>query len=172
MLAPDLVPGPAAPRPSLTPGELRALALALGAREELWRDAVRHERHRRIFEQLHLDERVGVWLICWMDGHDTGFHDHDISSGAFTVVRGRLREERLRFGAPPGAVTLGEGDSAHFGPSDIHRVLHDGDQPAVSIHAYSPPLVRMGSYLVEDGGALLRRPLEPSEELRPLLSVA
>jgi hypothetical protein len=105
-----------------------------------------------------------------MDGHDTGFHDHDISSGAFTVVQGCLREERLRFGAPPSAVSLEEGGSVSFGPSDIHRVVHEGDVPAVSIHAYSPPLMRMGSYVLQEGGALLRRPLGPVEELRPLVA--
>ena len=29
-----------------------------------------------------------VWLICWMDGHDTGFHDHDGAAGAVAVVAG------------------------------------------------------------------------------------
>ena len=109
-----------------------------------------------------------MWLICWMDGHDTGFHDHDISSGAFTVVSGRLREERLRFGAAASSITPDPGMSTQFAPTDIHRVVHEGDGPAVSIHAYSPPLVRMGSYVVEEGGALLRQPIGPVEELRPL----
>jgi len=107
-----------------------------------------------------------------MDGHDTGFHDHDISAGAFTVVRGSLREERLTLGAAPTSVTLGEGHAVQFEPTDIHRVLHTGNEAAVSLHAYSPPLVRMGSYLVEPGGLLLRQPVGPTEELRPLSAAA
>jgi predicted metal-dependent enzyme (double-stranded beta helix superfamily) len=152
----------------LTPEELQDLALSIAARPQLWADRVRHDRDRRIFEQIHLDEYVGVWLLCWMPGHDTGFHDHDISSGAFAVTRGRLREERLRFGAPASGVSLTPGKSVCFGPSDIHRVVHEGESPAVSVHAYSPPLVRMGSYVISNGGALLREPLGPVEELRPL----
>jgi Cysteine dioxygenase type I len=41
---------------------------------------------------LHRDDHVAVWLICWMNDHDTGFHDHDLSAGALCVVRGRVRE--------------------------------------------------------------------------------
>ena len=54
---------------------------------------------QRVFELLWRDERVEVWLICWSgEDHDTGFHDHDISSGAFAVVSGELVEERLTIG--------------------------------------------------------------------------
>jgi len=147
--------------------ELRALAVSLGARPEEWADRVRHDPDERIFEQLYLDDNVGVWLICWSAGHDTGFHDHDVPSGAFVVVQGVLTEERLRFRAPPNSVVLEQGDSVAFDPTEIHRVLHTGDAPAVSIHTYSPPLLRMGSYLVESGGALRRVPIGPTDELRP-----
>ena len=40
--------------------------------------------------------------------------------------------------------------------------------PAVTIHAYSPPLVRMGSYLVEPSGQLLRLRVSYEDELRLL----
>ena len=162
------------PRPEgrdLDPEELREVVDTFAARPELWRGRVRHPEER-FFEQLHFDQHLGVWLICWDNGHDTGFHDHDISSGAFAVVQGRLREERLRWGAPPTSVAVGVGGGSHFTPLDIHRVMHDGSEPAVSIHAYSPPLVRMGSYVIEPGGALLRQPLGPTEELRPLPAAA
>jgi hypothetical protein len=42
----------------------------------------------------------------------------------------------------------------------------------VTIHAYSPPLWRMGAYVIEPGGALRRESLSYAEELRPLLSSA
>ena len=154
----------------MTALELERLVLDAGERVDEWADRVRHEPGRRVFEQLRLDEHVGVWLICWMPGHDTGFHDHDISSGALTVERGSLREERLRFEGPPASVFLEAGQSVHFGPSEIHRVVNEGDVPAVSIHAYSPPLMRMGSYIFSEDGALLREPIGPVEELRPLVA--
>jgi predicted metal-dependent enzyme (double-stranded beta helix superfamily) len=152
----------------LSGAELRAVSHAVGGRPELWRDLVRADPEQRVYEQLLGDSHLAIWLICWMDGHDTGFHDHDRSSGAVTVVGGKLREERLRFGAPPSSHLYGTGQTIEFEATDIHRVVHAGGEPAVSVHAYSPPLDRMGSYVVEPGGALRRRSLGGTDELRPL----
>ena len=68
---------------------------------------------------------------------------------------------------PPVARTFGAGGAFSFAPSDIHRVLHAGDGPAVTLHAYSPPLWRMGAYEVRPTGAapplaLLRRGAAPA----------
>ena len=52
--------------------------------------------------------------------------------------------------------------------SDPHRVLHAGREPAVTLHAYSPPLWRMGAYEVRGDGTLARHSLSYAEELRPL----
>jgi hypothetical protein len=41
-------------------------------------------------------------------------------------------------------------------PVAIHRVLHAGNGPAVTIHAYSPPLRRSGVYRVGEDGSLER----------------
>jgi hypothetical protein len=103
-----------------------------------------------------------------MESHDTGFHDHDGSSGAVTVVEGHLREERLRVGGPPAGAIYGPGEVFDFAGPDIHRVVHPGGPPAVSIHAYSPPLQGMGAYAWEDDGALRRTLLAGDEELKPL----
>ena len=46
-------------------------------------------------------------------------------------------------------------------------MTHAGTAPAVTLHAYSPPLRRMGAYRVEPGGVLQRHPLAKDEELRP-----
>jgi predicted metal-dependent enzyme (double-stranded beta helix superfamily) len=152
-------------------GQLRALVQELAAQPDMWLHLVRHEPDQRVYELLRHDADVMVWLICWMQDHDTGFHDHDISSGAVAVARGQVREERLRVGSGPVARTLGPGEVFDFEAADIHRVLHAGDAPAVTINAYSPPLWRMGSYLVEPGGALRRFSVSYAEELRPLIEV-
>ena len=156
----------------LSQPELAGVTSSVAAHSHLWERLVRHNGERRIFEELLTDEHLGLWLICWMEGHDTGFHDHGGSAGFVSVVRGRLREERLRIGGPPSAVDLGAGDSFGFEATDIHRVIHPGGRPAVSIHAYSPPLHSMGSYVVEPTGALRRHALRPHEELRPLAPAA
>jgi predicted metal-dependent enzyme (double-stranded beta helix superfamily) len=153
---------------ALTRAELRAIAAGLAADPAPWRHLVRHDPEQRVFERLRLDDLLEVWLICWMPGHDTGFHDHDLSSGAVVVTQGAVVEERLRIAAAPAVRRYGPGDVFDFSPSEIHRVAHAGTTPATTLHAYSPPLRRMGAYRVEPGGVLQRHPLAKDEELRPL----
>jgi predicted metal-dependent enzyme (double-stranded beta helix superfamily) len=103
-----------------------------------------------------------------MDDQDTGFHDHHLSSGAVAVVAGAVAEDRLVLGGAPVTRTFLAGGTFSFSASDIHRVRHAGAAPAVTIHAYSPPLWRMGAYEVLAGGELRRHSLSSAEELRPL----
>src|SRR4051794_9631423 len=145
--------------------ELTQLVAELAAVRERWEPLVRHDPEQRIFEQVLDLPDVEAWVICWMPGHDTGFHDHDLSSGAVTVVRGQVLEERLRVGAEVSSAVYGPGETFDFTASDIHRVTHAGDAPAVTMHAYSPRLRRMGAYRVSDEGALQRHPLGYGEEL-------
>jgi predicted metal-dependent enzyme (double-stranded beta helix superfamily) len=84
------------------------------------------------------------------------------------VLRGELREKRLRLGAPPASAAYPAGALFDFSAADIHRVTNPGPAPAVSVHAYSPPLRSMGSYIVGGSGALRRMPLGATDELRPL----
>ena len=152
--------------------ELEDLAGRLTARPDLWRDLVRHVPDARHYEQLWRDEHLAAWVICWMPEQDTGFHDHDLSAGAVSVVRGALREQRLALGAEPITRVFERGGSFSFSASDIHRVEHSGSEPAVSLHVYSPPLWRMGAYTVGDDGALARHSMSYAEELRPLAQLA
>lgn len=145
---------PSEPRPALSQPQLQALACRVAADDRAWRHLVRHAPDRRVYEELLLEEpsltaSVGLWLICWMDDHDTGFHDHDVSSGAVAIVAGAVRDERITIGGRPRAHVYRRGESFAFGPSDIHRMAHAGGGPAISIHAYSPPLERMGTYSVD-----------------------
>jgi predicted metal-dependent enzyme (double-stranded beta helix superfamily) len=149
--------------------ELHALAREVAAAPERWAPHVAHDPQRRTFHLLHDGEDATVWLLCWSPGHDTGFHDHDGSWGVATVVAGAVREDRLTLAGEPTGRVVGPGESFAFGPADIHRVRHAGDAPAVTIHAYSPPLRAMGAYVVEPGSGVLRREvLREDEELRPL----
>jgi predicted metal-dependent enzyme (double-stranded beta helix superfamily) len=157
------------PRPharDLVGDELRALATWFGERPEVWRAHVRHDPDQRVFHRLLADEHVTVYLICWMPGHDTGFHDHDGSAGAVAVLEGEVVEERLRIGSEPASAVFGPGGVLEFGPADIHRVRHHGSAPAVTLHAYSPALRRMGAYAVDEQGRLVRHALDEEVELR------
>jgi predicted metal-dependent enzyme (double-stranded beta helix superfamily) len=159
------------PRPrgrDLVGPELEAFVAELADRPELWIGHVRHDPTQRSYAELASDPHLTAWLICWMDDHDTGFHDHDLSSGAVAVVSGAVREERLALGADPLRRTFGAGQSFHFSASDIHRVRHAGSDPAVTLHVYSPPLLRMGAYAVGADGVLARHAMSYADELRPL----
>ena len=158
---------PYRPRRDLTRPELRELALSLAGRPHLWERLVRHEPDARTYEELAYDDHVAIWLICWMNDHDTGFHDHDRSAGGVAVAAGQIREERLAIGAVPLTRHFSAGQAFDFSSSDIHRVAHAGTAPAVTIHAYSPPLSRMGAYETAPSGELQRHSISYVEELRP-----
>jgi hypothetical protein len=165
----------AVPRPrgrDLSGPELETFVAELAAQPELWIDLVKHDSTQRVYSELLSDEHLTAWLICWMDDHDTGFHDHDVSAGAVAVVSGGVREQRLAIDGPPRNRAFAAGETFHFSPADIHRVRHSGVDPAVTLHVYSPPLRRMGAYEVGDDGVLARHSVSSSEELRPLEQVS
>ena len=157
---------------SLSPTELERFLAELLGTPELWQHLVRHDRDIRVYEQLWDDEQVNAWLICWSEDQDTGFHDHDESAAAIRVIEGEVREQRLRLAAPPDARVIGPGTTFFVPPTAIHRVLHEGTVPAITIHAYSPPLRRTGAYTLGAGGELERAAQPYEQELRaePALS--
>ena len=133
---------------------------------------VRHDTGQRHFEQLWRDGDVDVWVISWANGNDTGFHDHDVSSGAVAVVEGEVIEERLALGGAPRELRHRAGETFDFDAPHVHRMRQDSDIPAVTIHAYSPPLWRMGSYVIGADGTLRRQSISYAEELRPFEEAA
>ncbi len=173
-----LVPSLPLPLPVLAPGEdldraaLRRLVTDVAARPDVWRPLAIADAAQRRFEQLWRDEHVDVWVITWMPGHDTGFHDHDLSRGAVAVVAGALAEERLVLGGRALARRHEAGAAFDFDASHVHRMSQDSTEPAISIHAYSPPLWRMGLYAVAPDGTLRRESISYAEELRPVDAAA
>jgi len=158
---------------SLTAEQLEDFVRSLVAAPEQWAHLVRHSGDARVYEQIWDDEDVNAWVICWSEDQDTGFHDHDESAAAIAVIDGTVREDRLTLGGSPRSREIGSDTVFGLPPTAIHRVLHAGDAPAVTIHAYSPPLVRTGAYSVAPDGELLRRSLPFEAELtaEPALSV-
>ena len=51
-----------------------------------WMTRVRLNPEGRWYERIHLDDSHEVWVISWLPGQSTGFHDHGGSAGAFTVT--------------------------------------------------------------------------------------
>jgi predicted metal-dependent enzyme (double-stranded beta helix superfamily) len=160
------IPGGTPSGRDLEVGELRELVARIAADAAIWRPLTRPDTSARHFEQLWRDEHVDVWVITWASGNDTGFHDHDLSRGAVTVVQGEIVEERLVVGGPSRRLTRRAGDAFDFDASHVHRMRKDDAALAVSIHAYSPPLWRMGAYDIDADGSLRRRSIAYDEELR------
>jgi hypothetical protein len=159
------------PARTLDKSELRELVDALAQDVSSWREHVAFPDGQRHYVSLYRDDNVDVWLLCWTPENDTGWHDHDISSGAVAVVGGTLKECNPRIGGAHVEVAVGEGVSFAFGPEHIHRLVGAADQ-SVSIHAYSPPLWRLGQYSIDQGGVMRRVSVSYADELRPLNAVA
>jgi predicted metal-dependent enzyme (double-stranded beta helix superfamily) len=147
-----------------TRAELETLVRELAARPDLWRRHVRHSPVERLYVRLHLDSNLEVWLICWSQKQDTGFHDHDGSRGAVAVVGGALRERRLALGGQSPTAVYPTGADFSFGATHIHDVSQTGAAVATSLHVYSPPLGEMGFYEVGADGMLSRRTGDYREE--------
>ncbi|WP_035796204.1 cysteine dioxygenase [Kitasatospora mediocidica] len=164
-------PSPAAPPSAeagagavLTPAELRAVVAELAERPEEWIHRVRLSVDERWYERLRLADDHEVWLISWLPGQSTGFHDHGGSRGAFTVALGELEE--LSLGGPEGELhtrRLSAGAVRAFGPEFLHDVRNTAAGPAVTIHAYSPPLGEMALYELRASG-LRRTAVEGPEQ--------
>jgi predicted metal-dependent enzyme (double-stranded beta helix superfamily) len=148
---------------------LAHLAVSLGQEEALWRAHERHDPEERFYHQLYRDPNIDIWLICWLPGQGTGYHDHDRSDGAVYVCRGSLFEDyfcRDADGWIREKTNRHEtGGHFHFDAADIHGVRHAGDEPATSVHVYSPALWRMGHYQPDERGVLRRVSVTYADEL-------
>ena len=122
---------------------------------------VRLNPEGRWYERIHLGESHEVWVISWLPGQATGFHDHGGSAGAFAVVWGTLVERRAVGASTTGQVLakpIGAGGARAFGPRYIHDVRNAAaSSVAVSVHAYSPPLSAMTRYDLTAGGLVAIR---------------
>lgn len=146
--------------------ELVELVRAVAARPELWEEHVRYDDEHRHYVRLHRDAHAEVWLLCWTPSNDTGWHDHDVSAGAVVVVRGAVVEHNLAIGSDCLRTVVPAGHSYSFGPDHIHRMTGEAEG-SVTIHAYSPPLWRMGQYAISSTSVLRRTSVSYADELRP-----
>jgi hypothetical protein len=113
----------------------------------------------RWFTRLHSDDELDVWLISWVPGHTTELHDHGGSLGALTLISGALHEFRWD-GEELRRRRLDAGDQAGFPLGWVHDVTWapsgHASTPALSVHAYSPPLTAMSYYEVSERNTLRR----------------
>lgn len=130
-----------------------------------WEPLVVVDPDRRRYRLVYEDDRLDLWVLSWMPGQATGLHDHGASAVALTAAHGSVVEQHLVIGAEPTRRILTPG-TVHTGPSGyIHAVGHDEGAPAVTIHAYSPPLLHVGQYRAGDDGRIWREIQHGRQEL-------
>ncbi len=156
------------PGTPLTVSDLARLVSAVAAAPEFWQPTLHipDPGADRWWTRLHASSAVDVWLLAWLPGHTTQLHDHGPSAAAFTVVQGQLAEVRARPEGTRRFYVRTAGTVTGIAPAVRHDVTGTGTEPAVSIHAYSPPLTEMNYYGA--AGELVRtvQSHEPEEELQ------
>ena len=88
----------------LSQARLRELVGAVATRPESWAGLVRFDAGRRWYRRLELADDYEIWLLSWLPGQGTGFHDHGHAAGAFAVAQGQVRERTV----PAGGVRVRE----------------------------------------------------------------
>ena len=140
----------------ISPAGLGAIVRSIASAPGQWGDLVRFTAGHRWYCRLGETASYEVWLLSWLPGQQTGFHDHGEASGAFAVAEGQLLESTARPGQTAVASRVVKaGIRRSFGPSYLHDVRNSSGRPAVSVHAYSPPLSLMRRYEMTPAGLAL-----------------
>lgn len=135
-----------AAHPHLPLSELSALVRRYSREQYRWQSLVQYSPDRRWWTRLYGDGQADVWLLSWLEDQNTELHDHGNSAAAFTVVRGELTETRPTREDTLVDSVIWANELRWMAPGVIHDVRNSRPEPAVSIHAYSPPLTAMTFY--------------------------
>jgi Cysteine dioxygenase type I len=137
----------------ISPAGLGAIVRSVAAAPGQWGHLVRFRAGHRWYCRLEETASYEVWLLSWLPGQQTGFHDHGEACGAFAVAEGELLESTARPGETAVASrVIKAGIRRSFGPAYLHDVSNASGRPAVSVHAYSPPLPQMRRYELTPAG--------------------
>lgn len=98
-----------------------------------------------------------VLVLCWKNGQRSPIHDHAGSVCGLKVLRGTMTETLFEF-TPNGHVKAAFSRDHYPGSVcgsqdyDMHQVsnLQAGDADLVTLHVYSPPLMYMNTYSLQD----------------------
>jgi cysteine dioxygenase len=105
---------------------------------------------RYVRNRLHDGPAYQALILCWRNGQRSPIHNHRGSHCGVKVLRG-VATETVFARAPNGLVLpvssrdLAPGHTCATADEDIHQVsnLQAGGADLVTLHVYSPPLLRM-----------------------------
>jgi hypothetical protein len=153
----------AAATPILSLSDLAALTQAVAAAPARWQPHVQFGEASRHWSRLPSPAGVDLWLLTWLSEQSTDLHDHGRSAAALTVVQGTLTELRADRTGALSSATLTAPATQLVAPGVTHDVLNRAPEPAISIHAYSPPLTEMTFWTAGTHGMRPLRRIRTSE---------
>jgi rhodanese-related sulfurtransferase/quercetin dioxygenase-like cupin family protein len=157
----DVTDDPTQPVAPMTPETLLDMASGLALVAEAWTHSLERYPDARTGLRILATESYDVWLLRWPAGTAVSPHHHGDSDAAFVVSSGALKETRWLEGRrEERQLTRGKGATVERG------IVHDvGAQvEALSVHVYSPPLVRMAFFDDQAEKVLLEEPVEASHD--------
>lgn len=118
-----------------------------------------HPRHY-VRNLLRAGPAYHALVLCWHNGQRSPIHDHSGSRCAVKVLSGEATETRFDT-APNGMIyatassTLCEGTTCYSEDAEIHQLsnLQANEADLVTLHLYSPPLLRMNAYSLHGADA-------------------
>ena len=105
--------------------------------------------------------RGGAWyhllVICWRSGQRSPIHNHAQSTCGLKVLTGTVTETNFDFAPcglikPTGSIELEVGKTTATQDEQIHQIsnLQPEGEDLITLHIYSPPLLRMATYSLVD----------------------
>jgi len=113
-------------------------------------------RERYVRNLVHEGPAYQALVLCWRNGQRSPIHNHRGSSCGVKVLRGVATE--TVFSRAPNGMVLAErsrdlppGYICASADDDIHQIsnLQAGGTDLVTLHVYSPPLLRMDVFSLE-----------------------
>lgn len=106
---------------------------------------------------LHDGPAYQALILCWRSGQRSPIHDHRGSSCGVRVLEGTATETTFERSAN-GMIYARESRELAYGSvcgsqdADIHQMsnLQSDGRDLVTLHIYSPPLIKMGTYSLTD----------------------
>jgi len=111
---------------------------------------------RYVRNLVHSGPAYQALLLCWRNGQRSPIHNHRGSNCAVKVLRG-VATETVFDRAPNGMIVPARTRELPFGhmcasaDEDMHQIsnLQAADADLVTLHVYSPPLIRMDVFSLE-----------------------
>jgi cysteine dioxygenase len=111
---------------------------------------------RYVRNLVHAGPSYQALALCWRNGQRSPIHNHRGSACGVKVLRGTATETAFRRApnglvVPTGSRELPVGYLCGSVDDDIHQVsnLQDGGADLVTLHVYSPPLLRMDMFSLD-----------------------